>query len=118
MKRTTLILAVAVMAVLAIGTEAAWAGTWAAVRDIPAGSSHTWVYSAGTTRIVRVALKGDGDTDLDVYVYNSQGLLVARDTGLSDFCCVRFWALRGNTYRIVVVNHGSVYNRCVMRIDN
>ena len=107
------------MTILAVGTEAAQAGTHLSTARALARTSHSWTYRPnGATRHVRVALKGDGDTDLDVYVYNSQGALVAYDSDFSDLCAVRFWALRGGTYRIVVVNRGNVYNRYVMRIDD
>lgn len=57
-----------------------------------------------------VIVEGDGDTDLDVYVYDSYGDIVASDTDITDYCVVRWFPRRTGTYRIVVRNLGSVWN--------
>lgn len=57
-----------------------------------------------------VSVTGDGDTDLDLYVYDGRGVLIASDTDSSDRCSVLFYAIRGGTFRIVVRNYGDVYN--------
>jgi hypothetical protein len=61
--------------------------------------------------IARVAIVGDGDTDLDIYVYDMQGRLVARGIGPSDVELVSWYPAQTQTYRIVIVNLGSVWNR-------
>jgi hypothetical protein len=57
-----------------------------------------------------VVLKGDGDTDLDVYVYNEYGDLVGKDEDYSDGCVVSWYVYRSASYTVKVVNRGSVYN--------
>ncbi len=58
-----------------------------------------------------VTVRGDGDTDLDLYVYDQDGRLVSKDDGLTDFCVCRFYVPRTATYRIEIVNRGTVFNR-------
>lgn len=62
----------------------------------------------------RVAIVGDGATDLDIYVYDMQGRLVARGTGPSDIEVVTWVPNQTQTYRIVIVNLGSTWNRYAM----
>ena len=60
--------------------------------------------------IARVALSGDGDTDLDLYVYDESGNLVASDDDELDDCYVS-WAPRWTgRFTIKVVNRGYVAN--------
>lgn len=64
-----------------------------------------------------VIVSGDGDTDLDVFVYDSNGNLVASDTDNTDDCvCV--WTPRyTGTFTIKVKNYGRVYNRYVIAVN-
>ena len=60
---------------------------------------------------------GDGDTDLDLFVYDDQGNLVAFDDDLTD-ACVAFWLPEtSGTFEIEIVNLGSVYNEFVMALN-
>ncbi len=61
-----------------------------------------------------VAISGDGDTDLDLYVYDETGNLIAADTSGSDDCKVRFLPKSKGTFRIKVKNLGNVYNRYLL----
>ncbi len=58
-----------------------------------------------------VMISGDGDTDLDLFVYDENGNLVGSDTDGSDDCVVRLNPRWTGTFRIEVRNLGSVYNR-------
>ena len=65
--------------------------------------------------MVRVFVSGDGDTDLDVYVYDEDGNLVASD----DECCeggIAWTPCRIGKFTIKVINRGSVYNCYTIRI--
>ncbi len=67
----------------------------------------------------RVSIVGDGDTDLDLFVYDMQGRLVGQGIGLTDRETVT-WFVPGNqiqTYRIVVRNLGGVWNRYTLRTN-
>lgn len=57
-----------------------------------------------------VTISGDGDTDLDLFVYDENGTLIASDTGGSDNCRVRFFPKKNGIFKIKVKNLGNVYN--------
>lgn len=64
-----------------------------------------------------VVVSGDGDTDLDLEIYDSNGNLVASDMDYTDDCvCV--WTPRwtGN-FTIKIINRGNVYNKYRMAIN-
>ena len=69
--------------------------------------------------MARVSLVGDGYTDLDVFVYDSFGRLVAQGIGPTDIENLS-WFVPGNqiqTYRIVVSNLGATYNQYTLRTN-
>lgn len=65
-------------------------------------------------RAARIALKGDGDTDLDLFIYDQNGRLVAQDNDNSDLCLVEWVPLWTGNFTIKVVNQGGVYNDFVI----
>lgn len=65
-------------------------------------------------QLAEVLVSGDGDTDLDLYVYDSNGNLIARDTDYTDDCYVRWVPAWTGRYIIRIVNRGPVYNRFVI----
>src|SRR5262245_50536513 len=93
------------------GTKSARAGgpcAW--VNRVPAGYEHYYVetYNAGVA--AHLKLKGDGDTDLDLFVFDDQGRVVAQGTGLTDEEAVTFTPRVTGQYKIVVRNLGGVWN--------
>lgn len=64
--------------------------------------------------LAEVGLSGDGDTDLDLYVYDSNGNLIAADTDYTDDCYVNWVPRWTGRYTIKVVNRGRVANRYVL----
>ena len=67
--------------------------------------------------VARVFVRGDTDTDLDLYVYDASGELVAFDNDATDVCLAIWRPSRTGIYRIEVVNLGSVYNDFVIRTN-
>jgi hypothetical protein len=65
--------------------------------------------------VTRVDLRGDGDTDLDLFVYDENGNLIASGTGYSDVESVALIPDWTGRFRVEVKNLGSVYNQ--YRID-
>lgn len=65
-------------------------------------------------QLAEVLVSGDGDTDLDLYIYDSNGNLIAKDTDYSDDCYVRWVPAWTGRYTIRIVNRGPVFNRFVI----
>jgi len=80
-------------------------------------SSDYYTVSCYGGEYTRVIVAGDGDTDLDVYVYDSSGDLIKSDTDSSDKCVVYFKPYRSGRFIIKVVNRGRVYNRYAILIN-
>ncbi len=64
-----------------------------------------------------VVVSGDGDTDLDVFIYDSAGNLVDSDTDNTDDCVCEWVPATTEMYRIVVRNYGEVYNEYIIAVN-
>jgi hypothetical protein len=93
-----------------VGSETRW--------DVDTVNAYSTVfyneYFAGG-EVTNIRLQGDGDTDLDLFVYDEYGRLVASGTGYTDYEFVAFVPNRTGQFRVEIKNLGSVYN--VYRID-
>lgn len=79
------------------------------------GNSHIdYTASFVANELAEVLVSGDGDTDLDLYVYDSNGNLIAKDIDYSDDCYVRWIPAWTGRFIIRIVNRGPVYNRFVI----
>jgi len=58
----------------------------------------------------QIVVRGDGSSDLDLYVYDEQGNLICSDQDGTDICKVSFQAYFTTTFRIYVVNAGNRSN--------
>ncbi|GMO11583.1 MAG: hypothetical protein Ta2D_13740 [Rickettsiales bacterium] len=59
-------------------------------------------------------VSGDGDTDLDLYIYDANGNLIEYDENYSDDCYVSWVPKWTGSYTIRIVNRGRVYNRFII----
>ena len=66
------------------------------------------------SELAEVCVSGDGDTDLDLYVYDANGNLIGSDTDYTDECVVRWVPAWTGTFIIKVVNRGALYNNFVI----
>lgn len=64
--------------------------------------------------LAEVIVIGDGDTDLDVYVYDENGNNIVSDTDYTDQCICRWTPSWTGQFTIRVVNRGNVYNDFVI----
>ena len=60
--------------------------------------------------LAEVIVIGDGDNDLDLFVYDEKGNLIASDTDYSDQCVCRWVPSWTSTFVIRIVNRGVVYS--------
>lgn len=65
-------------------------------------------------RVARLLVLGDGDTDLDLRVYDQNGNLVASDLDFTDQCVVEFTPRWTGEFTVEIRNLGNVYNRYTM----
>ncbi|MBI2804764.1 MAG: hypothetical protein HYX68_07250 [Planctomycetes bacterium] len=79
-----------------------------------AKGSVTYFETFRGNELARIAIVGDGSTDLDVFVYDLQGRLIVQGIGLTDREVVSWFPGRTQTYRIVVKNLGNTWNRFSM----
>ena len=61
--------------------------------------------------LAEVIVIGDGDNDLDLYVYDEKGNLIASDTDYTDQCICRWVPAWTGTFTIKILNRGVVYSR-------
>lgn len=76
--------------------------------------SYTQNFIAGRSAVVTAI--GDGDTDLDLYVYDSNGNLIVKDDDYTDNCIVSWTPKWTGKFQIKVVNRGPVYNSYIIRM--
>ncbi|MDR3095147.1 MAG: hypothetical protein LBU62_10995 [Bacteroidales bacterium] len=60
--------------------------------------------------LAEILVTGDGDTDLDLYVYDENDNLITRDEDYTDDCYVRWYPKWTGVYTLKIVNRGKVYN--------
>lgn len=58
----------------------------------------------------QVALSGDGDTDLDLYIFDENNHLVMKDEDGTDDCYVSWTPKWSGKFTIQVKNRGNIYN--------
>lgn len=81
---------------------------------VRAGDTDTYRISFVADCLAEILVSGDGDTDLDLYVYDSNGNLIKSDTDYTDDCYVRWIPRWTGSFIVKIVNRGRVYNRYVM----
>lgn len=111
----------ATLLALADGIEAAGSGSRGAVGG---ASSWTETVKAKTTDVYKIRftagktaavfVSGDGDTDLDLYIYDENNNLITKDDDYTDDCYCSWTPKWTGTFVIKIKNRGDVYNRYVI----
>lgn len=86
------------------------------VHRVAAFSSDTFVVTFRGGEAAVVGVIGDGDTDLDLFVYDENGRLIGADEDSTDRCLVCFRPRWTGPFRIVVRNLGPVYNEYAIAV--
>ena len=115
MKKRDFVTSVALTALLIVGAAVqtlagAVPGPKATRERVQARSTDFYAVTFRRGEIARVALSGDGDTDLDLYVFDESGNLIASDEDGSDDCYVSWVPRWTGSFTIKVVNRGYVAN--------
>lgn len=76
---------------------------------------YTKTFRAGAKAEILVI--GDGDTDLDLYIYDENGNLIASDTDYSDRCYISFYPRWTGSFTIKIKNRGNVYNNYCIAVQ-
>lgn len=85
-------------------------GAARAYRRVEGYSSNTDYILFEGYSLAEIVISGDGDTDLDLYVYDENDNLVASSTNYTDYCHVSFIPRRTASFRLKVINRGSIHN--------
>ncbi|WP_461252773.1 hypothetical protein [Treponema sp. R8-4-B8] len=109
--KTVLAYAAAVEKAMKGKTRGAVGGPRYQVDRVGAGGTVTYTLAFEANKLAEVLVVGDGDTDLDLYIFDQNGNLIVYDEGYSDNCYVRFVPKWTGNFIIVVKNRGRVYNR-------
>lgn len=99
---------------LASGPKGAVGGPRSTVDRVLSNTTDIWEirFRGGERGSIRV--EGDGDTDLDCYVYNSAGTMVAYDNDMTDYCILDWYQPSTGNVRLEIKNLGDVYNEYIL----
>ncbi|MEI6680676.1 MAG: hypothetical protein WCL21_18855 [Mariniphaga sp.] len=78
---------------------------------VPPNSTHTYDMNFIERELAEIAVRGDNDTDLDLYIYDSNNHLITQDTDYTDRCYVSWVPAWTGRYKVVIMNRGMVANR-------
>jgi len=73
-------------------------------------SSDTYEISFIASELAEIVVIGDRDTDLDLYVHDSNGNLITRDDDYTDRCYVGWVPKWTGRYIVKIVNRGPILN--------
>ena len=95
-------------------TRGAVGGPIRRVDRVQAGDTDIWTINFRGGESAYVIVSGDGDTDLDLYIYDENGNLITSDTDYSDDCVCSFTPRWTGKFYIKILNRGRVYNNYVL----
>lgn len=84
---------------------------------VEAGKITYYTYHARALKPARVVVIGDGDTDLDVYIFDSDANVIAEDSDELDVCVCEWIPKHSGDYIIAIKNWGNVYNEFTITVE-
>lgn len=82
--------------------------------SVNAGATDVYNIRFRGGELAMVIVSGDGDTDLDLTIYDENGNLITSDTDGTDDCVVSFTPRWTGVFKVKIRNYGRVYNRYVL----
>ena len=95
-------------------TRGAVGGPKRAASTVNARSTDRYICKFWAGELAEVAVIGDGDCDLDLYIYDENGNLIASDTDYTDQCICRRVPSWTGAFTIKIVNRGYVYSNYII----
>ncbi|MES2681893.1 MAG: hypothetical protein V4650_00090 [Pseudomonadota bacterium] len=95
----------------ATGIRGAVRGPGRSVTTVDARSTDSYQVTFRGGEMAGVIVKGDGDTDLDLYVYDENGNRICADADTTDTMVCRWNPSWTGSFTIRVANLGNVYNQ-------
>lgn len=102
---------------VAKNTRGAVGGPKYATDCVRAGATDIYRVSFRAGERAEIAVVGDGDTDLDLYIYDENGNLITYDNDYTDRCYCIFTPRWTGSFTIKIVNRGHVMNCYVIRTN-
>jgi hypothetical protein len=106
----TLVVAALVLSTAAKGYADASEGPRTHSDRVYAKETRIWKITFIGGRTASVAVVGDGYANLDLYIYDLDGRLVAKDENLTSFCKTTWRPQYTETFFVEVVNRGLLYS--------
>jgi hypothetical protein len=94
-----------------VGFAGAVGGPKASTTRVNARATDVYTIDFRGGEAARVTVRGDGDTDLDLYVYDEFGNLITKDDDNTDYCVASWTPRFTGPFTVRVVNRGGVYNQ-------
>ncbi len=95
-------------------TRGAIGGPYTLLKRVNNNSTNTYSVNFLAGELAEVAIIGDGDTDLDLLVFDQSGNLISADSDYTDRCYVSWIPKWTGEYTIVVKNLGSTFNEFIL----
>lgn len=86
--------------------------------NVPPRATDTYEVTFKGGQVAEVAILGDGDNDLDLFVYDVHDNLIAKDTDNSDKCYVSWTPKRRDVFKIHIKNPGSTISSNYILLTN
>ena len=87
------------------------------ITRVDAHSYDIYTIECQAGQVAECAIVGDGDTDLDLYVYDENGNLITSDTDYTDRCYCRWTPRWTGNFRLKIINRGNVYNQYTIAVN-
>jgi hypothetical protein len=111
MRKFILAALAAVMGASGVGFAGAAGGPKASTTRVNARATDVYTIKFNGGESARITVAGDGDTDLDLYVYDENGNLITKDDDNTDYCVVSWTPRWTGPFTVRVVNRGNVWNQ-------